>query len=98
MQATGLKVKNQIIWNKTIASMGWGDYRWKHEPIFYATYDGKDTQFYGDRSEYTVWNESWDIKNRKSLKINSSKSKKKVAQQSGLLAGMVTTNTQRKNQ
>lgn len=62
MTAVELKVKNQIIWNKTVASMGWGDYRWKHEPIFYATFKGKDTQFYGDRTQYTVWNESWNLK------------------------------------
>ena len=60
--ATDLMVKNQIIWNKAVASMGWGDYRWKHEPIFYATYGKKSVQFYGDRKEYTVWDESWDIK------------------------------------
>lgn len=62
MNTTDLIVKNQIIWNKTVASMGWGDYRWKHEPIFYATYGKKDVNFYGDRREYTVWDESWDIK------------------------------------
>lgn len=60
MENAGLKVRNQIIWNKTIASMGWGDYRWKHEPIFYATIEGEGTQFYGDRSQYTVWDEKWD--------------------------------------
>lgn len=49
---TGWKVKNQIIWNKPVASMGWGDYRWKHEPMFYC---GKEnTQFYGDRTNTTV--------------------------------------------
>ena len=62
MEKTDLIVKNQIIWNKPVASMGWGDYRWKHEPIFYATYDKKNTQFYGDRGSYTVWNSSWDLK------------------------------------
>lgn len=61
MVKSGLKVKNQIIWNKSIASMGWGDYRRKHEPIFYASYGGKEVPFYGDRSEYTVWDESWDL-------------------------------------
>lgn len=61
MAKTDLIVKNQIIWNKTIASMGWGDYRRKHEPIFYATYGKKKVKFYGDRREYTVWNESWNI-------------------------------------
>jgi len=51
---SGWKVKNQIIWNKPVASMGWGDYRWKHEPMFYC---GKEkTQFYGDRTHHTVLN------------------------------------------
>lgn len=54
IEATGWHVKNQIIWNKPVASMGWGDYRWKHEPMFYC---GKEnTQFYGDRTNTTVLN------------------------------------------
>ena len=61
MESVGLKVKNQIIWNKTVASMGWGDYRWKHEPIFYASFAAASTSFYGDRSQYTVLDESWDF-------------------------------------
>lgn len=60
MELAGLRIRNQIIWNKTIASMGWGDYRWKHEPIFYASFGGESTSFYGDRSQYTVLDESWD--------------------------------------
>lgn len=52
IEAVGWKVKAQIIWNKPTASMGWGDYRWKHEPMFYC---GKEnTQFYGDRTHKTV--------------------------------------------
>lgn len=52
IESAGWKVKNQIIWNKNVASMGWGDYRWKHEPMFYC---GKEnTQFYGDRTHTTV--------------------------------------------
>lgn len=62
MMSIGLQVKNQIIWNKLVASMGWGDYRWKHEPLFYATFGKKKVEFYGDRTEYTVWNESWNAK------------------------------------
>ena len=34
MNHAGWETKNQIIWVKAVASMGWGDYRWKHEPIF----------------------------------------------------------------
>lgn len=54
IENSGWNVKNQIIWNKPVASMGWGDYRWKHEPMFYS---GKEnTQFYGDRTNTTVLN------------------------------------------
>jgi DNA modification methylase len=49
------EVKNQIIWAKTVASMGWGDYRWKHEPILYAHQSGSKTPFFGDRCQYTEW-------------------------------------------
>lgn len=77
MEESGLKVRNQIIWNKTIASMGWGDYRWKHEPMFYAVFEGENTQFYGDRSQYTVWDETWDDqKILHHLKKNSEKLEK----------------------
>lgn len=52
IEDAGWRVKAQIIWNKPTASMGWGDYRWKHEPMFYC---GKEkTQFYGDRKHHTV--------------------------------------------
>ena len=50
----GMAIRNQIIWNKPTASMGWGDYRWKHEPFFYASKDGTETVFYGDRTHSTV--------------------------------------------
>lgn len=51
------EVKNQIIWVKLVASMGWGDYRWKHEPILYCHKKGNPIDFYGDRSQYTEWHE-----------------------------------------
>lgn len=54
MQNNGFEIKNQLIWNKPTASMGWGDYRWKHEPFFYAGVKGVKTQFYGDRRNTTV--------------------------------------------
>lgn len=55
INASGYKVKAQIIWVKTVASMGWGDYRWKHEPILYCSLEGKKVPFYGDRKQYTEW-------------------------------------------
>ncbi|MFN8579325.1 MAG: site-specific DNA-methyltransferase [Candidatus Sericytochromatia bacterium] len=53
IEDTGWKIRTQIIWNKPTASMGWGDYRMKHEPMFYC---GKEnTQFYGDRTNTSIW-------------------------------------------
>lgn len=54
IERNGFEIKNQLIWNKPTASMGWGDYRWKHEPFFYAGIKRVKTQFYGDRRNTTV--------------------------------------------
>jgi DNA modification methylase len=53
IEKTGWQVRTQIIWNKPSATMGWSDYRMKHEPMFYC---GKEnTTFYGDRTGTSVW-------------------------------------------
>lgn len=57
LNEAGWEVRNQIIWVKTVASMGWGDYRWKHEPILYCKKAAGTAPFYGDRTEYTEWKE-----------------------------------------
>lgn len=57
LNLNNFEVKNQIIWVKLLASMGWGDYRWKHEPILYCHQKGFSSDFYGDRKEYTTWDE-----------------------------------------
>ena len=57
LNINGFIVRSQIIWVKTQASMGWGDYRWKHEPILYCKQGKNSLDFYGDRSQYTVWND-----------------------------------------
>lgn len=54
MKDNGFVIKNQLIWNKPMASLGWGDYRWKHEPFYYAGTDKGETKFYGDRTHSTV--------------------------------------------
>lgn len=55
MDRNDFVIKNQIIWNKPMSALGWGDYRWKHEPFFYAGRKGAKIQFYGDRTHSTVW-------------------------------------------
>lgn len=57
LNEAGLEVINQVIWVKKVASMGWGDYRWKHEPILYCRLAGQAVEFYGDRKQYTEWTE-----------------------------------------
>ncbi len=55
LQVNDFEIKNQLIWNKPMAALGWGDYRWKHEPFFYAGKKKQSTHFYGDRTRATVW-------------------------------------------
>jgi DNA modification methylase len=55
LMANGYEIKNQLIWNKPMAALGWGDYRWKHEPFFYAGKKKESPRFYGDRTRVTVW-------------------------------------------
>jgi DNA modification methylase len=57
LNANEFEVRNQIIWVKKVASMGWGDYRWKHEPMLYCHKKDGKTEFFGDRKQYTEWTE-----------------------------------------
>ena len=57
LSKANFEIRNQIIWVKLVASMGWGDYRWKHEPILYCHQKGNSLEFYGDRKQYTQWDE-----------------------------------------
>jgi DNA modification methylase len=54
IEAAGMEVKSQLIWNKPSAALGMGDYRSKHEPFFYCQRKGKRARFYGDRTHATV--------------------------------------------
>lgn len=54
MEMFGLEIRSQLIWNKPTASMGWGDYRWKHEPFFYGGKKDTKITFYGDRTNSTI--------------------------------------------
>jgi DNA modification methylase len=54
MERNKFHIKNQLIWNKPMASLGWWDYRWKHEPFYYASSSEGGANFYGDRTHATV--------------------------------------------
>lgn len=55
MRDVGLMELGMIIWVKPSIVLGWSDYRWAHEPCFYASRQGIKPAFHGDRSESTVW-------------------------------------------
>jgi DNA modification methylase len=52
---SGWRVKQQIIWVKNQFAFGRADYHWKHEPIFYAVKEERNSKWYGDRTGTTVW-------------------------------------------
>lgn len=58
MKAVGLMESQYIIWVKTQFVLGWGDYRWAHEPCFYASKAGWSPKWFGDRAQPTVWRAS----------------------------------------
>lgn len=55
MNTTGITIRCQCIWVKNAATFGWAQYRFKHEPVFYAHMMGKAPAWYGDRKQTTVW-------------------------------------------
>jgi len=55
MERAGFEIRNQLVWNKPSAALGWGHYQWKHEPFFYACLKGQSPKWYGDRGRPTVW-------------------------------------------
>lgn len=55
MRAAGIVERQYLIWAKNGFAMGYSDYRWSHEPCFYASKGDKKPLFYGDAAESTVW-------------------------------------------
>ncbi|GMC13186.1 adenine methyltransferase [Enterococcus faecalis] len=49
MNAAGIFVRSQCIWVKNNATFGWSQYRWQHEPVFYAHKKKQAPVWYGDR-------------------------------------------------
>lgn len=53
LQASGFKLRSQIIWAKNNFVIGRGDYHWHHEPCWYAVRYGG--HWHGDRKQSTLW-------------------------------------------
>lgn len=58
MNAAGIVRRTQCIWVKNSASFGWSQYKFQHEPVFYAHIKGKAPAWYGDWSQKTIWDVS----------------------------------------
>lgn len=55
MNVAKIDVRSQCIWVKNSATFGWSQYRWQHEPVFYAHKRGHAPSWYGNRKQTTVW-------------------------------------------
>jgi len=64
LEAAGFEIRNQIIWAKHHFSLGWGRYRFQHEPIFYCHLASEEDPWYGDHSQSTLWQEKKPAANR----------------------------------
>lgn len=53
--AAGLIENQHIVWIKNGISLGRADYQWGYEPCFYASKAGMQPNYYGDRTQSTVW-------------------------------------------
>jgi DNA modification methylase len=79
METAGFEIRCQVIWAKNTFAWGFGRYKFRHEPIFYAHVDGQSDAWYGDKSQSTLWEENKPAANRlhptmKPELVNSSKS------------------------
>jgi site-specific DNA-methyltransferase (adenine-specific) len=62
----GLKVRQQLVWNKNAFILGRQDYHWKHELCLYGWKDGDSHYFIDDRTQATVFEDKGiDIKKLK---------------------------------
>jgi hypothetical protein len=43
-----------VIWAKNTFAWGFGRYKFRHEPIFYAHVTGQSDPWYGDKSQSTL--------------------------------------------
>jgi DNA modification methylase len=55
MNEAGIVVRTQCVWVKNAATFGFAQYKFKHEPVFYAHLKGQAPAWYGDRKQTTVW-------------------------------------------
>ncbi len=52
---TGYIIRAHIIWAKSRPGFNFANYKWKHEPIFYAAPANGSCNWYGDNTQNTLW-------------------------------------------
>ncbi len=60
LAVAGVHVHKEIIWAKPHLVFGRWEYHWQHEPCMYGWQEGHHPEFYGERSETTLWNVTHD--------------------------------------
>ena len=55
MKSVGLEERQYLVWAKPSIVLGHADYHWSHEPCFYSCKAGHSPEWYGDRTQQTVW-------------------------------------------
>ena len=55
LAAAGYRVRQQIVWVKTVHALGRAAYQWRHECCWYAVRKGASARWCGDRTQTTVW-------------------------------------------
>lgn len=55
LKSVGIMERQYLIWAKPSFVLGWSDYRWAHEPCFYAAKEGQKPRYFGQRNESTIW-------------------------------------------
>lgn len=57
----GWTIRAELVWVKNAATMGHGDYQWRHEPCLYTWKDGGTHYFCDSRAETTVYDDKPNI-------------------------------------
>lgn len=61
LEDSGAELRQTLIWNKNVFTLGRQDYQWKHEPCLYGWKAGRPHYFVSARNEETVLSDSAEI-------------------------------------
>lgn len=64
-EKTGMQIRQNLVWVKSIFALGRQDYQWRHEPCLYGWKDGAAHYFTDNRTLSTVFEEPVDFESMK---------------------------------